>query len=1141
MDSKGTGDLLFRFRSPRHERINERLLRLVGPGPAAFYRDACRVMDNEALLETSTHQVAHCLREIESALRDVLESFAARSDRVGKKGQSGDERHRAEIMAILTGLSIGETEPVAIAWLKLPGAKNEYGLHARAHRDSLAPPRPLDDEFRSFWTEIEGILDAVLDKLESRYLEYHRLLDSLLAKPRPTAADIDVLRNHVPNNLVAHFYFFQRLSSPAWLEPLAGADFFKHPPEPIREETGTSFSTWPQSQYLARAAASAPETVARIALEIPATENIRVHADLAQAAVVMPPKLAAQMVPTAITWIRSPFQLLLVPQRLGVLLSHLAKGGQVDSAMTLAKALLAVRADPRVTQEAIEENPLLFPEAQPYFDLWNYEQIVSKNVPDLVKAAGEPALALLCDLLEDAVRLSRRADEVEELDDYSHIWRPALDRGQSTDRDVRGLLISAVREAAEKLCEQDRSRVNHVVRDVERRGWRVFHRLALHVLRLFADGAPDLVAKRLSDPGRFDLPDFRREYDLLAEERFRFLSPEDKGKIFAWIEKGLDVKFVKGRLAEFAGRPVTDEEVDPYLKQWQRDRLSPLAAYLPEAWKRRYAELVEVVGPGEDPGCVRSVTGGAFGPKSPLDTGELHQMTVEQLVDYLSSWVPSGKPIGESTEGLGGELGALVTAEPERYSAESERFKGLDPTYIRGFLQALWAPVKEKRAVAWGSVLNLCRWVMDQPREIPGRKGGLLDRDPDWGWARNAIAKLLSEGFDHDSIPFESRVQAWNVLERLTKDSMPTPEDDARHGENMDPATYSINTTRGEAMHAVVRYALWVRRRLEEGPNGKGRVARGFDEMPEVRSALEKHLDPSQDPSIAIRVVYGQRFPTLFFLDPIWAKANATKVFPGTDNSKELHDVAWGSYVLFCQPHNEVFDALIEQYREAIEAIGGESHNWHHLGSPDSRLAEHLMMEYSRGHIDWERPAGLMLRFYAKADPKLRGWALEFVGRSLREHAREILPEALERLKSLWAKRLEIIRSSGKASAESEELRSFAWWFVCKRFDDDWAMNQLREALQIAGKTRFDFLIAERLAELSPEMPARTVECLSMMVEGDRDGLDILGWQEHARTILSTAVESDDLQARTLAVELIHRLGARGHPEFADLLPTKVE
>ena len=66
MDSKGTGDLLFRFRSPRHERINERLLRLVGPGPAAFYRDACRVMDNEALLETSTHQVAHCLREMEA-------------------------------------------------------------------------------------------------------------------------------------------------------------------------------------------------------------------------------------------------------------------------------------------------------------------------------------------------------------------------------------------------------------------------------------------------------------------------------------------------------------------------------------------------------------------------------------------------------------------------------------------------------------------------------------------------------------------------------------------------------------------------------------------------------------------------------------------------------------------------------------------------------------------------------------------------------------------------------------------------------------------------------------------------------------------------------------------------------------------
>src|SRR2546427_11084405 len=359
--------------------------------------------------------------------------------------------------------------------------------------------------------------------------------------------------------------------------------------------------------------------------------------------------------------------------------------------------------------------------------------------------------------------------------------------------------------------------------------------------------------------------------------------------------------------------------------------------------------------------------------------------------------------MGESMEGLGTQLSALVASEPERYSAESERFKGLDPTYVRELLQALWAPVKGRRAITWGSVLNLCAWVMDQPREIPGRKGGLLDRDPDWGWARNAIAKLLSEGFDHDSIPFELRGQAWSVLEGLTEDPMPTREDDACYGENMDPATYSINTTRGEAMHALVRYACWVRLHLEKEPDGKARAAHGFDEMREVRSVLENHLDPNQDPSLAIRAVYGYRFVTLYFHDRNWAKANLTRVFAHEDALKELRDVAWETYIVANQPSDEVFDALLEEYRRAIEAIGvPRRKNWQHLGNPDSRLAEHLMIEYWWGHINGEKPEGLMASFYAKADPKLRAWTLEFIGRSLHEPSAQVGVEVLARLKNLW-------------------------------------------------------------------------------------------------------------------------------------------
>lgn len=63
MDENPHTQPAFRFQDPRQERIF-RGLRLVGPGPASFYRDACQLMAAEPLLESSAHLVAHLLREI---------------------------------------------------------------------------------------------------------------------------------------------------------------------------------------------------------------------------------------------------------------------------------------------------------------------------------------------------------------------------------------------------------------------------------------------------------------------------------------------------------------------------------------------------------------------------------------------------------------------------------------------------------------------------------------------------------------------------------------------------------------------------------------------------------------------------------------------------------------------------------------------------------------------------------------------------------------------------------------------------------------------------------------------------------------------------------------------------------------------
>src|SRR5262245_55415816 len=77
-DTPNTPPAPFEFNDPRQRSTYERLLRLVGPSAADFYKDACRLMSGsiQPPLAATTNLVGHALREIEGSLREVLAPLA---------------------------------------------------------------------------------------------------------------------------------------------------------------------------------------------------------------------------------------------------------------------------------------------------------------------------------------------------------------------------------------------------------------------------------------------------------------------------------------------------------------------------------------------------------------------------------------------------------------------------------------------------------------------------------------------------------------------------------------------------------------------------------------------------------------------------------------------------------------------------------------------------------------------------------------------------------------------------------------------------------------------------------------------------------------------------------------------------------
>src|SRR5262245_31912724 len=108
MNDETTPPSVFRIRDPRLERIRERLARLVGPGPAANFRDACRAMEAPARFLSTTNLVSHLLREIEGALRDVLAPMPS-------EAPQPRESRRAQLTEILADHRVDPSSELAVA------------------------------------------------------------------------------------------------------------------------------------------------------------------------------------------------------------------------------------------------------------------------------------------------------------------------------------------------------------------------------------------------------------------------------------------------------------------------------------------------------------------------------------------------------------------------------------------------------------------------------------------------------------------------------------------------------------------------------------------------------------------------------------------------------------------------------------------------------------------------------------------------------------------------------------------------------------------------------------------------------------------------------------------------------------------
>lgn len=913
-------------------------------------------------------------------------------------------------------------------------------------------------------------------------------------------------------------YFFANLRSAEWLEPLRAAGRFKAPVQALRDGRGISFVPWPESGYLARMAAEKPELVRDIILESRETDNERVHQDFVEAAIRMTPSAAAAVAKFEAAWIRKqPHLYLLYPEKVGELISYLARNGEIETALNLSRVLLMIVPPPELLDEEPDNTLSLRHRPVGKCPQWEYQQVLSTNVQDLVNAAPEQALRLLSDLLETAIRIRSQRQE-DQTEDYSWIWMPDVESKRFDE--LTEALVSATRDAAVMMstsAEMTELATDHLWS----RKWRMFRRLAAHILRKSLTAPIGKIEELLSQPIEYeDFPGRSPEFDKLLTDRFADLGETAKAKILGFIENGPDLSNFKKR-KEAEGKPATDDEVNEAADYWRLKWLHKIRTSLDASWAERYSTIVGRLGAPQDEESFGAIHGSWVGPTSPKSPEELRQMSGDEVITFLKTWHSTGEWNAPSAEGLGRSLSAMLTAEPQKLAASAALLCGLEPTYVRSAIDGFAAALKNGQSFDYSQIIDLCEWVLAQGNEEKPLLHS-MEKDPDWNWTRKSIGWFLNEALkpeEKSTIPLSQRKRVWALLESLAEDPV-SIEQERPYGRGVFTGATSLNVTRGVALDGMLKYAHWL--------NKQGAITseeRKLDSIPELKRAFDQHI--GNDKSVAAREVFGREFPTLFWLDKEWATSVSASIFGELE--RELGDIAFTNYLLFRPAYHHLLPVLIPYYQRAIELVGQQSRK--DVDEVDRHLVQHLMSLYWQAQIAIDTKDHLIKEFFAKAPAELRSYAIEFIGRSL-HRAEPEKPEVLKRLTELWEWRWEDLKQH---RCDGEPI-AFGTWFASSQFDLDWSFNNLISALRLCHKAELDFWVVEQLAKVSQDRPAAAVEALGMMIEGDREGWAMHGWHDHPRTVLATALNSADRRAQEEAHRVIHLLGSRGWYGYRDLL-----
>lgn len=1052
------------------------------PRLAKMYLGALKVLrgdDNDDKIA----QAAHSIREISNVLTRKVELGIEEKDPTSK------EDHKKKIIKM--------QDPQGVLPSHLLGPYDEWArLHkwftsVSHHEDGMAP---TEEEFRTKLEKFELIISYLLRP----HFNVIGEIDQLLLKATIGEEELRELVILLARNSASYGYFFDKAGD-NWLQPLIQNGFFTRPPSTFKRDNLIFYPFWPESRYLARVADKRPKEVADVIIKcagnmLNSDVNTRVLEDFMTAAVRMPLDESRKIADLAIRkrW-RERNIASILNSKTDELAVRFAEWGEIATCLDLLKNLLDVTIDPANTQPS-------FHDVLGVIGDYEYEQILEKTVPKVFDRYPVEIIQFITSLLSKAILLSNKSRQAEGDDDLSSAWRPAIEDSDQNwgFHDTKDLLLNTLRDLMEESGRRNPEALTKAVIMIRQEKYVVFKRLEIHAYRIFPDLFKDQIESVCID--RIGDYDVSHEYHMFIREQYPKLSPEAKEKIITIIDRGPDIEFYITRKTELDGEAPSQEKIDKYVRIWKSSAIEPILAYLPDDWKKKNTDIVELAGR-------RGFEG--YHVYHEIGTGESEKpdlsddMQVEDVVRFAKSYIPEGF-FGGRDDPNARKFHDLVTKKPLEYSKLAKELKDANPTMSYELISGLVNALRSQAEIEWDPVLDLCDYLTD--------KTIVQNLVKDYEDLSKAIAEFHFEGFirKRPRIPYQERKRVWRIIERL--DSMNYDDSEWAKGypeSEKDAYSIAINATNGKIVHALIAYAIWCFENIIV-QSGKGEF------VGEARTRLESHVDLSKDSKVSTKATFGYFFPQLASLSKEWTAANVDNMFPAANSV--LADAAWESYQ-YNNVWGHAFAMLFPEYRarinKAIQEDKGEK-----LSQHVQNLVDHIVISYI---FDIPRGDDLFKEFKHKAPPLMLDQVVNYIWRIIGDVDKTKIN--MDKIRAIWTD------SKFQARPALTDL------FLRSPFDRAYSISALLNNLKAAKeKVDHSHRVVEELVGYVKEFPSETLECVELIVAADSKTWEIHFMKDYIRTILADIRSTKNTELIERNNKLINYLGTLGYTEFRDLL-----